>query len=199
MLTRRVSFLLIVCGLGLCQQLPSASTTLTILLTGTAGPILSGTDPLGANGQSASAKVVVSESLTPTKTTLTSATYTLPAGAITVTLGSLTYTTTSPSKMTITIPTTGRDTLTFNAAAPLNTKVTVKVSLAKGSFPLSALSNPAAFSPSPQTFPSATTATGPGSKATYTALGSTTILGLTGTASDSSAADIVLDEDDPEL
>jgi hypothetical protein len=198
MLTRRLFVCLTVCSFGLGLEVAKAQTTLTINLAGTAGPILSGTDPLGGNGKSAAATVVVSESLTPTTTTSTSATYTLPAGAITVSVGSLHYTTTSPAKMTISIPSAGRDSLTFAAAAPLNSQVMVKVSLAKGSFPLSALVHPTAFSPSPQTFPSATTATGPGSKVKYIFGGQTTVLGLTGTASDVSAADAQLEEDEPE-
>src|ERR1700730_12290560 len=65
-----------------------ATHTLTITLKGTLGPILSGQDPAGLNGHSGTVKVMASESLSPTKHTSTSATYTLPAGAITVTAGS---------------------------------------------------------------------------------------------------------------
>lgn len=58
--------------------------------------------------------------------------------------------------------------------------------------------HPPPFSPSPQTLTAATTASGPGSKIKYTFLGSTTVLGLNGTASDSTALDPVLPDDDSE-
>ncbi len=48
------------------QDMDSATlrppATLTIVIDGSAGPVLSGTDPLGLNGQSATVTVLVSES-----------------------------------------------------------------------------------------------------------------------------------------
>src|ERR1700674_3170258 len=89
-----------------------ATHTLTISIKGILGPILSGTDPLGLNGKSGTITVLASESLSPTKHTPTSATYTLPPGAIKVTAGSNKFTTKSPSKMIIN-PTSTADILTL--------------------------------------------------------------------------------------
>lgn len=54
--------------------------------------------------------------------------------------------------------------------------------LQKGSFHSAVLTHPTGFHPTPQDLAA-------GSKVQYTALGSTTVLGLEGTASDSAAAD----------
>src|SRR5690349_12538553 len=64
-----------------------ATHTLIITLKGKIGPLLSGPDPLGLNGQSGTVRIVASESLSPIAHTTTSATYKLPPGAITVTAG----------------------------------------------------------------------------------------------------------------
>lgn len=83
-----------------------ATHTLTIKINGTIVPILSGSDPLGFDGKSGTVTVMASESLSPTKHTATSATYTLPPGAITVKAGSNKFTTKSPSKMIINLTST---------------------------------------------------------------------------------------------
>jgi carbon monoxide dehydrogenase subunit G len=174
-------------------------TTLSISIVGTVGPVLSGSDPLGANGGSGSLLVVASESLSPTSTTTDSATYTLPPGAITVSFSGTTLTTTSSSKMKITLPAKGKDTIVLTATVKESgVPVTVvgTAALQHGSFPSSVLTHPAPFSPSPQTLTAATSATGPGSKIKYTFLGSTTVLGFSGSASDSAALDPVLPDDD---
>jgi hypothetical protein len=188
--------------LGLCPLLaqPISDTTITANITGTIGDILSGSDPLGLSGKSGTVTVLVSESLSPTKPTSTSATYKLPPGAITLTFGSDTYTTTSASTMKITLPDKGPDVLVLTASIKddkLTVSVVGTIDLKHGSFPSSVLvEHPAPFKPSPQTITAATNTTGTGSKLQYTFLGSTTVLGLSGTASDSAAQDPVLPEDD---
>jgi hypothetical protein len=187
--------------LGLCPLLAQSTpdTTITASISGTIGAILSGSDPLGASGQTGVVTLMVSESLSPTKTTLTSATYTLPPGAITVTVGNTTYTTTSASSMKITLPAKGPDVLVVSANIKedgFNVSVVGTADLRHSSFPASVLTHPALFHPSPQTLTAATSTTGTGSKLQYTFLGSTTVLGLSGTASDSSAQDPELPEDE---
>jgi hypothetical protein len=182
-------------------QSVAPDTTLTINITGTVGPILSGSDPLGANGGSGALTVVASESLSPTSTTANSATYTLPPGAITGTVGGTTFTTTTASKMRVVLPSQGPDTVILMASVKeFGVTVTVigTVALRHGSFPSSVLVHPTTFSPSPQTLTAATSATGPGSKIKYTLLGNSTVLGFSGTASDSAALDPVLPEEDLE-
>jgi hypothetical protein len=58
--------------------------TLTIVLDGTLGPVISGSDPAGLDGQSATVTITAKESLTPYKMTAKSASYHIPAGSITV-------------------------------------------------------------------------------------------------------------------
>jgi len=172
-----------------------ATHTLTITLNGTLGPILSGPDPLGLNGKSGKITVMASESLSPTKHTATSATYTLPAGAITVTAGSNHFTTTTPSKMTMNLLSTA-DTLTLVVAGPEGLMATDTTYLKAGSWTTAVLKHPTTFKPTPQKVKSATTASGPGCKVKYTILGSTTVLGFHGTAANSATVDPVLPDDD---
>ncbi|HSY99605.1 MAG TPA: hypothetical protein VK788_08920 [Terriglobales bacterium] len=175
-----------------------ATHTLTITIKGTIGPILSGTDPLGLDGQTGTVKILASESLNPTKHTATSATYTLPAGAITVTAGSNKFSTKSPSKMVINLTSTA-DTLTFIIAGKVDgvsLMVTDTSYLKAGSWTTAVLKHPGVFSPSPQKLTAAKTAGGPGSKIKYTVFGGTSVLGFTGTASNSATVDPVLPEDD---
>jgi hypothetical protein len=189
--------------LGLCPlfaQSPDATTALSITITGTIGAVLSGSDPLKASGESGTIDVVASESLSPYKTTSTSATYVLPPGAVTVTIGNTTYKTTSSSEMTIDIPASGRDYLILTAkVTELNITITVTgtASLKADSYSASALTHPTTFTPSPQSLPPATSATGGGSKIKYTVFGSTTVLALSGTASNSASPD-TLPEETPE-
>ena len=190
--------------LGICPlfaQSVAPDTTLTININGTVGPVLSGSDPLGANGGTGALTVVASESLSPIKTTATSATYALPPGAITVSIGGTTFTTTSASKAIVTIPSKGPDNLILVASVKeLGLTVTVigTAALRHGSFTSAVLTHPTTFSPSPQTLTAATSATGPGSKIKYTFLGASTVLGFAGTASDSAALDEVLPDEDPD-
>jgi hypothetical protein len=168
--------------------------TLTITLKGKLGPILSGTDPLGLNGVSGTVRVMASESLSPTKHTTTSATYTLPAGAIMVTAGSNQFTTKSPSKMIINL-TSAADTLTLIASGPFGLVITDTTYLKTGSWTNAVLKHPTVFKPSPQKLTSATTAGGPGCNVKYL-FGSTTVLGFHGTGSNSATMDPVLPDGD---
>src|SRR5436309_15999087 len=70
---------------------------LTIVLDGTLGPVLSGSDRAGLDGQSATLTVDVRAALNPYKTTATSASYHIPAGDITVNVNGSDYTSTSRS------------------------------------------------------------------------------------------------------
>src|SRR5579864_4955414 len=108
------------------------TSTLTITIKGTIGPILSGSDPLGFDGQSGTVTVLASESLSPTSHTTTSATYTLPAGAIKVSEGTNKFTTKSPSKMIINLTSTA-DILTLIASGPNGLLITDKTFLKAGS------------------------------------------------------------------
>ena len=175
-----------------------ATHTLTITVKGTIAPILSGSDPLRFDGQSGTVKILASESLTPTKHTATSATYTLPPGAITVTAGSNKFSTNSPSKMVINLTSTA-DTLTLIIAGQVNgvsLMVTDTNFLKAGSWTTAVLKHPGVFSPSPQKLTAAKTAGGPGCKIKYTVFGNTSVLGFSGTALNSATVDPVLPEDD---
>jgi len=170
--------------------------TLTISLKGTLGPILAGSDPLSLDGKSGAVTILASESLSPTKHTSTSATYTLPPGAIKVTAGSNKFTTKSPSKMIINLTSTA-DILTLIIS---DTKdglmVTDTTFLQAGSWTKAVLKHPGVFKPSPQNLTSAKSANGPGCKVKYTIFGSTTILGFTGTGASSATVDPVLPDED---
>jgi hypothetical protein len=175
-----------------------ATHTLTITVKGTIAPILSGSDPLRLDGQSGTVKILASESLTPTKHTATSATYTLPPGAISVTAGSNKFSTKSPSKMVINLTSTA-DTLTLIIAGQVNgvsLMVTDTNFLKAGSWTTAVLKHPGVFSPSPQKLTAAKTAGGPGCKIKYTVFGNTSVLGFSGTALNSATVDPVLPEDD---
>lgn len=170
-----------------------ATHTLTIVIKGKLGPILSGSDPLGLDGQSGKLTLKASESLKPIAHTSHSATYKLPAGAITVTAGSNKFTTNSPSKMTISLGSSA-DILTLKAAGPSGLMLTDTSYLKTGSWTTAALKHPTTFSPSPQKLTPAKTANGPGSKLSYTIFGGNTVLGFTGTISNQDAAPSVLPE-----
>ena len=170
--------------------------TLTISIKGTLGPILSGSDPLGLDGKSGTVTVLASESLSPTKHTANSATYTLPPGAIKVTAGSNKFTTKSPAKMIITL-TSSADILTLIVTDMKNGLVVTDTTfLQAGSWTTAVLKHPGVFKPSPQNLTSATTGSGPGCKVKYLIFGSTTVLGFNGTGSSSSTADPVLPDEE---
>lgn len=164
---------------------------LTIVLDGTLGPVLSGSDPAGLNGQSATVTVTAKESLTTYKTNADSASYHLPAGAITVDVNGTDYTSTKRSNMTIKL--TGKaDLLTFKSSLNIDGYTVTVVdtsSLQTGSWTNAVLQHPALFSPSPQNLSS------PSSKFQYTVFGERTVLGVTGAISDSDAAGAALADD----
>jgi hypothetical protein len=169
--------------------------TLTIVVDGTAGPILQGSDPLGLNGKSATITVLASESINPRKHTKTSATYKIPAGAITLVFNGSSYQTNAPSKMTVKLGSKA-DTLILVSAVTkdgITVAITDTTSLAPGSWTSAVLQHPLPFDPSPQTLAS------PASKLKYASeFTGTTVVGISGTASNSDALDPVLpdDEDD---
>lgn len=172
--------------------------TLTISIKGTLGPVLAGSDPLGLDGKSGTVTVMASESLSPTKHTATSATYTLPPGAIKVTAGTNKFTTTSPSKMIINLTSTA-DILTFVVTDTKNGLLVMDTNFLKaGSWTNAVLKHPGVFKPSPQKLTSATSAGGPGCKVKYTIFGSSTVLGFHGSGASSATADPVLPEEDLE-
>jgi hypothetical protein len=159
----------------------SPGKTLTIVFDGTLGPILSGSDPAGLNGQSATVTVTVKESPDPYKTTTKSASYHIPAGAITLSVNGTDYTSTSRSSMIVKL---GRkaDLLTLKSnVTVLGHQVSVldTSALQAGSWTSGVLQHPALFSPSPQDLSE------PSSTFTYSVFGETTVLGVTGTASNS--------------
>jgi hypothetical protein len=180
--------LTLVPGLWAESQPASAANTLTVVMTGKLAPVLSGSDPLGLNGESGTLTLKASESLSPTKTTTNSATYTLPAGDISIKFGSSKFKTTTTSTMEIKLTGTA-DIVILTATGPDGLKLTATASLAPKSWKSSVLKHPAPFTPSPQTLTAATKAGGPGSQLQYVIEGQTTVLGLSGSISSSDLAD----------
>jgi hypothetical protein len=153
-------------------------STITTTLDGTLGPVISGSDPAGLDGDSAMVTVKASESLKPYKTTASSASYHIPAGDITVDVNGTEYTSTSKSSMTVKLGKSA-DTLSLKGSFDIEgfkVQVTDVSSLAAGSWAKTVLQHPALFSPSPQNLSE------PSSNFTYTVFGETTKLGVTGTA-----------------
>jgi len=155
--------------------------TLTITLDGTLGPIISGNDPGDLDGKNATVTVTASESLKPYKTTATSASYHIPKGDIVVMVNGSNYESTSTSSMIVKLGKKA-DTLTLKASVDYEgykVQVTDLSTLQAGSWAKTVLEHPALFSPSPQDL------TEPASTFTYTVVGETTVLGVTGTAANS--------------
>jgi len=155
--------------------------TLTIALDGTLGPVISGNDPAGLDGQSATVTVIVKESLSPYTTTANSASYHIPAGDITVSVNGSNYTSTSRSSMVVKL---GRkaDLLTLKAKLDISgfaVNVSDTTALQSGSWSSDVLQHPVLFSPSPQDISE------PASSFTYTVFRETTVLGVTGSISNS--------------
>ena len=178
---------------ALAQSGEHQSATLTVVVDGTAGPILQGSDPLGLNGNSASITLLASESLKPLKHTKTSATYKIPAGAITLVFDGNPYQTQFPSKMTVKLGSKA-DTVTLVSVVRedgISVTITDTTSLAPGSFTNAVLQHPETFTPSPQTLAS------PSSKLKYSgAFLGTTVVGISGTAANSDALDPRLPDDE---
>lgn len=163
------------------------AATITYTFDGTLGPILAGTDPLGANGQTGTVTANVNTTLTPTSHTSTTATYTLPAGTVTVVIGGSPYPTTGTSTLKYTFPASGPTTVLITSKVNvngLNGTATMTASLAHGSITNAVTRHPTKFRPSPQTLKAATQSGGPGSQVKYTVpIFGTTVVGLAGTAS----------------
>jgi hypothetical protein len=171
-------------GAASAQSAPLVGATiLTVGLDGTLGPVISGSDPAGLDGQSATVTVTAKESLSPYKTTSNSASYRLPVGAIVVDVNGTDYTSTSKTSMTIKL-TRKADILTLKSSVNIYGRKVAIVdtsSLAPGSWTSGVFEHPAAFSPSPQDLAS------PSSKFQYTVFGETTVLGVTGSIANSDA------------
>ena len=169
-------------GAGLAQDFGQApGKTITLTLDATLGPVISGNDPAGLDGQSATVTVIVKESLNPYKTTASSASYHIPAGDITVSVNGTNYTSTSRSSMIVKLGNKA-DLLTLKAKLSIlghAVSVSDTSSLQSGSWTTGVLQHPELFSPSPQDLSE------PASTFTYTVFGETTVLGVTGTASNS--------------
>jgi hypothetical protein len=162
------------------RALPPAAT-LTIVLDGTLGPVLSGSDPAGLNGDSATITIKASESLTPFKVTAKSASYHIPAKDIVLSVNGNNYSPSSRYNLVINLGKTA-NTMTFSGKAKLgfvSTNVSEVSTLAAGSWSKTVRQHLVAFSPSPQTL------TEPNSQFTYSFEGQDTVLGVTGTAANS--------------
>jgi hypothetical protein len=158
-------------------------TTLTITVTGTLS-LISGPDCLGANGEPASATVMISESATPTSATASSAIYKIPAGGVSATVGSTTFTSAKPWAMQIVLePAHGL--LVLSGPGPLDTTIKIIGKLKSDHWTSAVLLHPEPFSPSPRTQPLS------GGTLQYAAprvCGGATVLGLAGGISNSAAS-----------
>jgi hypothetical protein len=182
-LRRRLLLFAVVAMLGVC---PMLAANIVYTVTGTLGPVLSGSDPLGANGQSGTLTAAIGQGAVPKSTTSTSATYQVPQGAVQVIIGGTTYTTSGAATLVYKFPSTGPSALVVSAKVKvlgITGTVVGTATLAKGSFTTAVKTHPTKFKPSPQTLKAATKAGGLGSQVKYSALGSTTVLGLNGSAS----------------
>jgi len=187
MLRRRLLLLTCVGAMTLGTMLAQApETTLTMSVTGTLGPVLQGTDPKGIDGHTGTLTVKISESASPAVSNTDYAAYVVPAGGVTAMIGTTPYTTESPSRMAIKLGANG-DTISVVFRSQDNTESRFEAELAPGSFSTSVLMHPTPFSPSPQNLTPATSAAGPGSQFWYREGTAFTVLGLTGSISNSAA------------
>jgi len=167
-------------ALGL-TALPAANVTYSV--TGKLGPVLSGKDPLKADGKAGSVKIVASETLSPKSHTSTSATYSLPAGAVTGKAAGHSFKSSGAATMKISLG--SMDNVTVSGPVSVDgvtATVSATMALKKGSFTSAVLKHPAAFKPASQSVTPAKTAKGPGSKVSYKVGTSATVLGVTGKA-----------------
>lgn len=162
------------------RALPPAAT-LTIVLDGTLGPVLSGSDPAGLDGDSATITLTVSESLTPYKVTAKSASYHIPAKDIVLSVNGTDYSPSSRYNLIINLGKTA-DTMTLTGKVKIefiSATVSDVSSLAAGSWSKTVRQHLVTFSPSPQNLSE------PSSQLSYTAEGEKTVLGVTGTIANS--------------
>ena len=176
----------VLAGILLLPASSPAASTVTFTVSGTPGPLLAGSDPLNIGGQSASVTVSASESLNPTKQASNFVSYSLPPGAVNISILGINLP--SSGNATLEVQLTGKaDILTVTAPSLLGTVISMTAFLAPGSWNTSVFKHPTTFSPSPQNLSPAAVAKHAGSQVKYVFLGSESILGFTGTASDSTA------------
>lgn len=171
-------------GLAMAQ---TPDVTLTIAATGAIGPLLEGNDPLNADGHPGTLTLEISESASPVLSNADYADYTVPAGAVTATVGMKPFSTTAPSKMTIKLGSSGDILMVVFRSLDSTTSRFIAV-LAPGSFTTAALMHPTPFSPATQDLTAATSAAGNGSQLWYTDMGSLTVLGYTGSITNSATS-----------
>jgi len=129
--------------------------------------------------------IATSESSSPAGHRAHAASYEVAVGGVSITVNGSPFLISTPSKVAAVL-TSFADIGVVSAtvgSSPIAVPFTGTVYLEPGSWKQSVPMHPRAFSPSLQNIAAATSATGPGSKPQYTFEGSTTILGITGTAS----------------
>ena len=173
---------LAIAAVSLQAQSPAAIINVTVL--GNLGPVLEGSDPLGASGHNGILSLQISESETPETVSGSSVVYSVPAGSVTTLIGSTRFTTITPSRLTITLG-PAADTLSVLYSGQNGTQTRFEATLAPGSFSTAVLTHPEPFSPTPQNLTAAMGAAGPGSKLSYAYSGTLTVLGLDGSISNS--------------
>lgn len=173
-------------ALGVCPLL--AAATITYSFSGTIGPVLSGSDPLGLNGQSATLTVTISSTAAPQHTSSTGADYAVPAADAQLMIGGTTATALRPVLVHYTFPAAGPCPMTvagsFTSTLTGPIDVALIAWLGKGSFTSAVLQHPQMFVPSPQLLTPAKNANGPGSKLEYHSSQGRIVLGFGGVASD---------------
>jgi hypothetical protein len=181
-------------GMGLCPLL-GQSPTLTLTVTGTLGPVLSGPDRFGLDGRPVVFTITTSESLPPFMRKGSAVEYQPPISDVSATVAGIGF---------VPLVLSGFPPLTLAAALTPTADIGIvsgvfsntndggagfspvrgTIFLEPGSWNKTVLKHMTAFSPSPQNLTAAASATGPGSKLEYN-FGGATVLGLTGTASSS--------------
>jgi hypothetical protein len=103
----------IVLGLScLALLLPARAGTVTLITSGTLGPLMSGIDPLKLNGGSFVVTGTIDQNSAPTSVTADSATYSIP-GTLDITVGELDFGNLFGT-MTLTDPSSGPDIVAFD-------------------------------------------------------------------------------------
>jgi hypothetical protein len=124
-----------------------SGSSLEFALSGSFGPVILGSDPLGLGGQNGQMQVTTSTTATPVFSTANSAIYSIPAGSVYLVFGSNSYYSTDPWKMTINLGASG-DTLLLSGPGPTGTSLAGTdfrwtTPLQAGSWSTSVLSHPA--------------------------------------------------------
>jgi hypothetical protein len=176
---------------ALCPLL-GQSTTLTLTVSGTLGPVLSGNDRWELNGRPVVLTITTSESLSPLERNTHAVEYQLTPSDVAATVsgtpfsGYSTPTSTGPIVAAVFTPEADIGVLSGVLQNDISTfafaQIRGTIFLKPGSWNKTVLEHITAFSPSPQNITAATSPTGPGSKLEVDT-GGATIYGLTGTAS----------------